>query len=183
MGSTEVGARRRGPRAFWASLDRGQRRSLLLMLAVVGGLHAVGFATLVAFSGPHRTGIGPAGGLTLGIGVTAYTLGLRHAFDADHISAIDSTTRKRMAEGKRPLSVGFWFSLGHSSVVFVLAFLLAVGVRSLASPVRGGSPGLHHAANWIGTLVSGSFLYAIAGVNIVVLAGIVGVFRNLKRGV
>ena len=60
--------------------------------------------------------------------MTAYTLGMRHAFDADHISAIDNTTRKLMAEGKRPLSVGFWFSLGHSTIVFALAILLSIGV-------------------------------------------------------
>ena len=67
--------------------------------------------------------------------MTAYTLGMRHAFDADHIAAIDNTTRKLMAEGKRPLSVGFWFSLGHSTIVFALAFLFAVGVRALGGPV------------------------------------------------
>ena len=67
----------------------------------------------------------------MGVGVTAYTLGLRHAFDADHITAIDNTTRKLMAEGRRPLSVGFWFSLGHSTIVFGLAVLIATGVRAL----------------------------------------------------
>ena len=60
---------------------------------------------------------------------------MRHAFDADHIAAIDNTTRKLMAEGKRPMSVGFWFSLGHSSIVFGLALLLSIGIRSLAGPV------------------------------------------------
>ena len=74
--------------------------------------------------------LGSAGAFTIGIGVTAYTLGLRHAFDADHISAIDNTTRKLMSEGKRPLSVGFWFSLGHSTIVFALAFLISVGVKA-----------------------------------------------------
>ena len=75
--------------------------------------------------------------------MTAYTLGMRHAFDADHIAAIDNTTRKLMAEGKRPLSVGFWFSLGHSTIVFALAFLLSIGIRSLAGPVTSDSSGLH----------------------------------------
>ena len=84
--------------------------------------------------------------------MTAYTLGLRHAFDADHIAAIDNTTRKLMAEGKRPLSVGFWFSLGHSTIVFALAFLLALGIRSLAGPVKNGSSSLHQVTGWIGTL-------------------------------
>ena len=86
--------------------------------------------------GAPASALGAAGALTIGIGVTAYTLGLRHAFDADHISAIDNTTRKLMAEGKRPLSVGFWFSLGHSTIVFALAFLISVGVRALDGPVR-----------------------------------------------
>ena len=71
--------------------------------------------------------------------MTAYTLGLRHAFDADHISAIDNTTRKLMQEGKRPLSVGFWFSLGHSTIVFALAFLISIGVRSVAGSVQNDS--------------------------------------------
>jgi high-affinity nickel-transport protein len=114
--------------------------------------------------------------------VTAYTLGLRHAFDADHISAIDNTTRKLMAEGKRPLSVGFWFSLGHSSIVFALAFLLSVGVRALAGPVKNDNSELHQVTGWIGTLVSGTFLYAIAAINVVILLGIVKVFREMRTG-
>src|SRR5262245_53893065 len=124
-------ARRSRPRAFWKSLDRGQRRSLMLMAAFVAGLHVLGFVTLVALVAPGHYALGASGTFTIGIGVTAYTLGLRHAFDADHISAIDNTTRKLMQDGKRPLSVGFWFSLGHSSVVFALALLISMGVRAL----------------------------------------------------
>ena len=85
---------------------------------------------------------------------------MRHAFDADHIAAIDNTTRKLMAEGKRPLSVGFWFSLGHSTIVFGLAFLLSLGVRALAGPVRTTARACTTSPGWIGTLVSGTFLYA-----------------------
>jgi high-affinity nickel-transport protein len=114
--------------------------------------------------------------------VTAYTLGMRHAFDADHISAIDNTTRKLMAEGKRPLSVGFWFSLGHSSIVFVLAALLSLGVRSLAGPVRSDHSHLHRVTGWVGTLVSGSFLYVIAALNVIVLVGIIRVFLEMRQG-
>jgi nickel/cobalt transporter (NiCoT) family protein len=114
--------------------------------------------------------------------VTAHTLGLRHAFDADHISAIDNTTRKLMQEGKRPLSVGFWFSLGHSSVVFAVAFLISVGVRALDGPVQHDGSQLHSVTGWIGTTVSGSFLYLIAALNVVILIGIVNVFREMKRG-
>jgi nickel/cobalt transporter (NiCoT) family protein len=173
---------RRGPRAFWASLSSTQKRTLVMMAAVVGGLHVIGWATLVlALASGHRH-LGSAGAFTVGVGVTAYTLGMRHAFDADHISAIDNTTRKLMAEDKRPLSVGLWFSLGHSTVVFVLAFLLSIGIRSLAGPVQHGGSHLHQVAGWIGTLVSGSFLYVIAAINLVILVGIVRVFREMRTG-
>ena len=126
---------------FWRALDRGQRRMLFLMGLVVVGLHVIGFVTLIALVAPHRYRVGSAGAFTVGIGITAYTLGLRHAFDADHISAIDNTTRKLMSEGKRPLSVGFWFSLGHSTIVFALSLLLTVGIKALAGPVKNGDSG------------------------------------------
>jgi len=174
--------RKRGLRGFWASLDSGQRRTVLMMAAVVGGLHLVGFGILYLLAVAEHDQLGSAGAFTLGIGLTAYTLGMRHAFDADHIAAIDNTTRKLLSEGRRPLSVGFWFSLGHSTVVFGLALVLSVGVRSLAGPVRNDSSGLHQAASWIGTLVSGTFLYAIAVINVVMLFGIIGVFREMKSG-
>ena len=76
---------------------------------------------------------------------------MRHAFDADHIAAIDNTTRKLMAEGKRPLSVGFWFSLGHSSVVFVLAVLLNFGIRGLDEQVKSNGSSLHTITRMVGT--------------------------------
>ena len=117
------------------------------------------------------------------MGLTAYTLGMRHAFDADHIAAIDNTTRKFMGEGQRPLSVGFFFSLGHSTVVFVLALLFSVGVKALAGPVEDGGSSLHSVTGLIGTSVSGTFLYLIAALNLVVLVGIVRVFRDMRRGV
>jgi high-affinity nickel-transport protein len=147
------------------SLDAGQWRSLGLMASVVVGLHVLGFLMLI---GLHHHAV------LIGTGLTAYTLGLRHAFDADHITAIDNTTRKLMAEGQRPLSVGFWFSLGHSSVVFALSFLIALGVRAAGS----GST-LHAIGGWVGTGVSGTFLYVIAALNLVILVEIVKV---LGRG-
>ena len=153
---------------------------LRLMAAVVVGLHVAGFVLLFALVVPHHYRLGGAGVFAIGTGVTAYTLGLRHAFDADHIAAIDNTTRKLMSEGKRPLSVGFWFSLGHSSVVFVLAFLFAVGVRALAGPVTNTGSSLHTVTSWIGTGVSGGFLYLIAALNLVILVGIVRVFREMR---
>src|SRR6185312_13322574 len=98
---------------FWASLTREQKRSAVMMAVVVAALHVIGFVVLIAVVAPAHYRLGASGAFTIGIGITAYTLGMRHAFDADHISAIDNTTRKLMSEGKRPLSVGFWFSLGH----------------------------------------------------------------------
>ena len=106
------------------------------LAAAVLGLHVVGFGLLFGFVVPHHFSLGAGGAFTAGVGLTAYTLGMRHAFDADHIAAIDNTTRKLMAEGKRPLSVGFFFSLGHSTIVFVLAFLFALGVRRAGRPGR-----------------------------------------------
>ena len=184
MRSAAIGGRsgRLGARSFWASLTRGQRRSLAMMALVVGGLHVVGFATLLLLVVPSHLHLGTAGTFTLGIGVTAYTLGLRHAFDADHISAIDNTTRKLMSEGKRPLSVGFWFSLGHSTIVFALTFLLSLGVRALDGPVRNDHSSLHQVTGWIGTTVSGGFLYVIAALNIVILLSILRVFRDMRTG-
>jgi high-affinity nickel-transport protein len=171
-----------GLRAFWASLDPSQRRTLLMMAAVVLGLHVLGFLILFVVIAPSHYALGRTGVFTVGIGLTAYTLGLRHAFDADHISAIDNTTRKLMQEGKRPLSVGFWFSLGHSSIVFALAFLISIGVRALDAPVRNGHSGLHQTFNTLGTGISGVFLYLIAALNIVILLGIIRVFREMKTG-
>src|SRR5690242_1801424 len=131
---------------------------------------------------PRHFSLGSHGVFGLGIGITAYTLGLRHAFDADHIAAIDNTTRKFMAEGKRPLSVGFFFSLGHSTVVFALAFLFSVGVRALAGPVENGGSALHGVTGIVGTSVSGVFLYLIAFLNLAILASVVRVFRRMRHG-
>jgi high-affinity nickel-transport protein len=174
--------RRPGLRSLWRSLDASQRRTLVMMIFVVGGLHVLGFVTLFALVAPSHYHLGASGTFTVGIGITAYTLGMRHAFDADHISAIDNTTRKLMSEGKRPLSVGFWFSLGHSSIVFALAFLISVGVRALDGPVKHGGSSLHQVTGWIGTTVSGTFLYIIAALNIIILVGILRVFREMKSG-
>ncbi|MEU1295338.1 HoxN/HupN/NixA family nickel/cobalt transporter [Streptomyces sp. NPDC005840] len=151
------------------------------MAAFIVALHVIGWFTLVAIVAPHHYSIGEKS-FGVGIGVTAYTLGMRHAFDADHIAAIDNTTRKLMGEGGRPLSVGFWFSLGHSSVVFGLALLLSLGVRTLAGPVRDDGSALHDVTGLVGTTVSGAFLYVIAGINLVILAGIWKVFRRMRSG-
>jgi high-affinity nickel-transport protein len=152
------------------------------MAAVITGLHVVGFAILILVVAPAKYKLGAGGTFAIGTGVTAYTLGLRHAFDADHIAAIDNTTRKFMSEGKRPLSVGFFFSLGHSTIVFALAFLIALGVRALDGPVKNGGSTLHKATNVIGTSVSGVFLYIIAILNIIILISILRIFFEMRRG-
>src|SRR3954453_5512195 len=123
-------------------------------------LPVVGWGLLVGVVAPQEYRVaGQVFGV--GLGVTAYTLGMRHAFDADHISAIDSTTRKLMAEGKRPLSVGFWFSLGHSSVVMGLPVLLGLGAKARGAAGRDENSALHHYTGLIGTSVSGVFLLLI----------------------
>jgi len=147
------------------------------------GLHVLGWVTLAAIVAPHHYQVGAGQVFGVGLGVTAYTLGMRHAFDADHIAAIDNTTRKLMADGKRPVSVGFWFSLGHSTIVFALCLLLALGVRSLAGQVENDSSGLHTVTGLIGVSVSGTFLYIIGILNLVILVGIVRVFLQMRRGV
>lgn len=152
------------------------------MAAVIAGLHVVGFGILILVVAPQKYSLGSSGTFAVGTGVTAYTLGLRHAFDADHISAIDNVTRKMMNEDKRPLSVGFYFSLGHSTIVFGLAFLIAIGVKALADPVRNTGSLLHKTTNIIGTTVSGTFLYIIAILNIIILVSIVKIFFEMRRG-
>jgi high-affinity nickel-transport protein len=151
------------------------------MGAVVLGLYVVGFGLLGAAI-PHHYHLSSKETFGLGTGILALTLGMRHAFDADHIAAIDNTTRKLMAEGKRPLSVGFFFSLGHSTVVFVLAVALNFGIRSLDSQVSTKGSGLHSVTGIVGTSVSGIFLYLIAALNVVILVSIVRVFLDLRQG-
>ena len=154
---------------------------LALMLMVVAALHLVGWITLIFIVDPARFSLGGKA-FGIGVGLTAYTLGLRHAFDADHIAAIDNTTRKLMNDGQRPLAVGFFFSLGHSTVVFALALLLATGVKAIAAPLKDDSSPLHHYTGLIGTTVSGVFLYLIAFLNVVVLVSILRVFARMRRG-
>jgi len=144
-------------------------------------LHIVGWGVLIGLVAPRGYAVG--GQLMgVGLGVTAYTLGMRHAFDADHIAAIDNTTRKLMGEGRRPLSVGFWFSLGHSTVVFVMVALLAFGVRALAAQLGNDQSTLQRATGVWGTAVSGTFLILIGLINLAALIGILKVFRGMRRG-
>jgi len=179
---------------FRQSLNAADRRSLVAMASFVVLLHVVGFGLLFGVIAPEHYRLGgdhPV--FTVGVGVLAYTFGLRHAFDADHIAAVDNTTRKliadniaREAEGegpaKKPLSVGFWFSLGHSTIVFGLAFLLSIGVKSLVGPVEDDSSTLHTVTGVIGPSVSGVFLWVLGILNLAALLGILKVFREMRNG-
>jgi high-affinity nickel-transport protein len=154
------------------------KRSLLGMTATVAALHVVGFGGLLAFTGPQA--------LTIGAGVLAYSLGIRHAIDPDHVAAIDNVTRSLNARatgsGQRPWSVGFWFSLGHASVVFGLVALLAFGVRSLAGELIDDGSGLHTLTDVVGPTVSGVFLWVLGLANLAAIVGIARVFRAMRRG-
>ena len=174
-----------GGRARLARIRAGLSPAEWARLGVMGGvvlaLYAVGLALLLTAAAHHyrlsRTEV-----FGVGTGVLALTLGMRHAFDADHLSAIDNTTRKLMADGQRPLSVGFFFSLGHSTVVFLLGVGLTFASRALYGAVRNPHSALESTGGVVGTLVSGSFLYLIAGLNLVVLVGIAKVFRRMRAG-
>jgi nickel/cobalt transporter (NiCoT) family protein len=157
-------------------------RRAAVLAAVIVGLHVVGFFVLIALVVPQDLRLGSGAVYGFGLGLTAYTLGMRHAFDADHIGAIDNVTRKLMADGQRPLSVGFFFSLGHSTVVFALATLLAVGIRGLSGAVDGESSTLHQVTGLIGPSLSGLFLVLIGILNLVILVGIIKVFRRMRHG-
>jgi len=170
------------PPSLRAALGPKGWAGLAGMAGFIVALHVVGWGILMLVVAPRQYHVGSAGVFGIGLGITAYTLGMRHAFDADHIAAIDNTTRKLMADGQRPLSVGFWFSLGHSSVVFGLCFLLGIGVRALAGEVADDRSALQQTTGLIGTTVSGVFLYLIGIINLVILLGIIKVFRQMRQG-
>ena len=163
------------------SLASDEKRRLGLMFGFIALLH-IGGALLMwaATSGRYKLSDGSLFGW--GTALLAYTLGMRHAFDADHISAIDNTTRKLMSEGKRPLAVGFFFSLGHSSVVATLAILLNFGIKAVGVQLKDKNSSLHHYTGLIGTTVSGTFLMLIAILNLIILLSIVRVFIEMRRG-
>ncbi|MGH9108192.1 MAG: HoxN/HupN/NixA family nickel/cobalt transporter [Acidimicrobiales bacterium] len=146
--------------------------------AVLLLLHVAGWAMLVLVVLPRHLSVGGQV-FGVGLGVTACTLGMRHAFDADHIAAIDNTTRKLMSDGKRPVSVGFWFALGHSTTVAVLAVLVSAGARIVGSLVDHHSR-THEVLSTLGTVAAGGFLYLIGLVNLVALGRIVKAVRGAR---
>ncbi|MEH3133055.1 MAG: HoxN/HupN/NixA family nickel/cobalt transporter [Mycolicibacterium neoaurum] len=169
-------------RSSTLSFDRSDWMTIAAMAAVVVVLHVFGWGVLVLAVAPQHITLGSAGVFGVGLGVTAYLLGVRHAFDADHIAVIDNTTRKLVGEGKRSMSTGFWFSLGHSSVVFGLALLLALGVRALAGPVQDENSSMLQTLGLIGSVVAGTFLILIGVTNLFAVVGIAKVLRDMRSG-
>lgn len=158
-------------------------RGWIGMGLAVAALHIIGWGMLLFLVVPgHYEVQGAVFGV--GLGLTAYTLGMRHAFDADHIAAIDNTTRKLVAENGRAKThtVGFWFALGHSTIVFVMVGLLALGVRALAGPLEDEDSALQRWTGLWGTSISGSFLILIGLLNLVSLIAIWKVYRRMRAG-
>src|SRR5260370_11797574 len=156
------------------SFDSGERKRLAGFFGGVGVLHSGGWGLLLAVAARQPT--------ILALGGLAYTFGLRHAFDADHIAAIDNTTRKLLQDGKKPVGVGFFFSLGHSTVVFLVAAALGLAVKWIVDGVIGNGGQLRSVGGDLGTIVSGGFLILIGGLNLLVLIDIIRVYRGLKAG-
>ena len=138
-------------------------------------LHVIGWGMMLLLVAPRYP-------VMLGLGGLAYAFGLRHAFDADHISAIDNTTRKLLQEGKKPLGVGFFFSLGHSTVVFLIAVALGFATQFVVSNVISANGQLKSVGGLIGTGVSGVFLLLIGIVNLIILLDILKLFRRMRAG-
>src|SRR5229473_7139221 len=157
-------------RRWTRSLSRTEWLRLAGFGSFIAFLHLAGWGLFVYYS-RHNPALA-------GLGTLAYTFGLRHAFDADHIAAIDNTTRKFLQDGKRSLGTGFFFSLGHSTIVFSLTTALAFA----ASAVKSSIPSFQHWGVYVGAGVSGTFLWVIGILNLLVLLDVVRIFRELRAG-
>jgi len=157
-----------------------ERRELVVLFGVVTALNVAGWTLLAAVVVPQQLDLGGRV-FGLGLGVTAYTLGARHAFDADHIAAIDNTTRQLLRTGRRPVSVGFWFALGHSTVVVLLATGVAAGARYVVG-LSDDRSGIRQDLGVVGAGISGLFLYLIGVLNLVALVGLLRYYRRSRSG-
>jgi len=136
----------------------------------------IGVVTVLAFVATFW--VGRTYGIFFALGVLAYTLGLRHGVDADHICAIDNTTRKLLQQDKKPYTVGTWFSLGHSTIVMGMLVALVLAARWIVANV----PTFESEGSLIGTFISGGFLYIIAFINLLIFLEIYGIYRRLRAG-
>ncbi|MGF6886205.1 high-affinity nickel-transport protein [Nocardia sp. GAS34] len=164
------------------SLDQRERFRLSAMTAIILAMNIAGWGIYVLAIMPHHFKYNGLG-IGLGVAFTAWTLGARHAFDADHISAIDNVTRKLMSEGKRPLATGFFFALGHSSILVAVGAGIVVATKAVYGAMVDPNSTYETVGGAFGTGAAALFLYLIAILNLVVLAGIVKVFRSMRRGV
>ena len=174
-------------RSVRRSLSGQEWSRVAVMFGLILAVNAAGWLIYLLVVMPHHVdyrGYGGSKGLGVGLGVavTAWFLGFRHAFDADHISCIDNTTRKLMADGKRPLASGFFFSFGHASVIVAVGIGITVAARAVFGAIVNPSSTFETAGGTIGTVLSASFLYLIALLNLIVLTGIFKVFREMRRG-
>jgi high-affinity nickel-transport protein len=169
-------------RQSFTAMTPQERARVIAMYGVILGLHVLGFFIFFVLVLPsHYQGLG------IGVSILAYTLGLRHAFDADHISAIDNTTRKVMTERQgtgqpRPFGFGFFFSLGHSTIVVAIGVAIIVAEKTVLGAVSNSGSSLERFGSLFGTIVSASFLFLIGLLNLVILAGIVRIFASMRRG-
>jgi high-affinity nickel-transport protein len=150
--------------------EAGLRRRLILLFVGLAGANAIAWAWALIALHDHP--------VLLGSAVLAYTFGLRHAVDADHIAAIDNSTRKLMQEGKRPVALGLFFSLGHSTVVVLMS--IAVGFATSALSAR--FENFKEIGGVISTSASAAFLFLLALFNIIVLVSVFRTFRAVRRG-
>lgn len=155
---------------MWTGLSAEEKISIIGIYLFIAAATIFGFVISAI--------IGRISLVFAGLGIVAYVLGLRHGLDADHIAAIDNTTRKLMQEGKRPLSVGMWFSLGHSTIVAGLIVALVISTRVIASWI----PMLQSAGAVIGTSISGTFLWVIGLINIPIVLGIYKTYKQFRKG-
>lgn len=160
--------------------DRRDRLEVAVLVGVVAAMHLVGFGALALVIAPRHYSAGTEA-FGIGLGVTAYLLGLRHGFDADHIAAIDNTTRKLISDGQKPKSVGFWFAMGHSSLVLLMAVLVIAGARAVGTLADDASP-TRRVLGIAGITASGLFLYLIAIMNVIAMVGIFRALTRLRRG-
>ena len=172
---------------FRTALAAREWGRLAAMLGFILAINGLGWGIFILYVMPHHfdyRGEGGSKGLGIGLGVavTAWLLGFRHAFDADHISCIDNTTRKLMADGKRPLGSGFFFSFGHSTVIVAVGVGITFAARAVFGAVVNPDSAYETAGGAIGTALSATFLYLIAVLNLIVLAGIFKVFRQMRKG-
>jgi high-affinity nickel-transport protein len=151
-------------------LSQVDKAKITVMYALIGLATVIGFVA--------STIVGRLSVLLAGLGVIAYVFGLRHGVDADHIAAIDNTTRKLMQENQHPFTVGIWFSLGHSTVVVALIVGLVFATRTIIGHI----PALQSSGAIIGTTVSGVFLWLIGLVNLVIALSIYRIFKELRLG-